>query len=111
MIGSGILALFTALTLQAADATPSMPLIETGLNAAPTAQAAESADAVADSAANIKSNRVACREEVKPNSRFTKRVCRKAKDWAHTAQTSQDNLVSIQLRGNSQQGEGPNSGP
>jgi hypothetical protein len=111
MIGSGILALFAALALQAADVSPSIPLIEPELNAAPTVRAAESADAVTDSAANAKSNRVACREEIKPNSRFTKRVCRKAKDWEHTAQTSQSNLVSIQLRGNSQQGEGPNAGP
>ena len=103
--------LVAALALQSAQAAPSLPLIETGLAAAPVVGSTSSADAVADSAANAKSDRVACRQETKANSRFTRRVCRKAKDWNQTAQAAQADLGSVQMRTNSQQGEGPNSGP
>lgn len=84
-----------------------MPLIEPGLAVAPRVSSAEAADAVTDSAANAKSNRVACREETKANSRFTRRVCRKAKDWNQTAEAAQADLGSVQMRNNSQQGEFP----
>lgn len=104
-------ALLAAMALQAAEGPSSLPLIEAGLTTAPVVQSASGADSVADSAANAKSDRVACRQETKANSRFTRRVCRKAKDWNQTAQTAQNDLGSIQMRTSSQQGEGPNSGP
>lgn len=91
MMGSGFLALFLALTLQAGDAPRALPLIETGLTVAATVRSA-------DSAANRKSERVVCRSESKANSRFTRRVCRKQKDWVATADQAQDDFGKVQGR-------------
>lgn len=107
MIMNGILAVFAAVALQGAEAPSSLPMIEPGLTTAPVVRSASSADQVADSAANAKSDRVACRQETKPNSRFTRRVCRKAKDWNQTAQAAQADLGAVQMRNQSQQGEFP----
>ena len=51
-----------------------------------------------DSAENANSDRVACREETKPNSRFSRRVCRKAKDWNRTSLAAQGGIQSVQNR-------------
>lgn len=107
MIVNGILAVFAAAALQAEAAPSSLPLIETGLTSAPVVRSASAADSMADSAENAKSDRVACRQETKANSRFTRRVCRKAKDWNQTAQAAQADLGAVQMRNNSQQGEFP----
>ncbi|HYD44788.1 MAG TPA: hypothetical protein VEA79_05945 [Phenylobacterium sp.] len=104
---SAILAALAALSFQAAETGSNLPLIESSLTVAPVAQTASSADQVADSAANANSDRVSCRQEVKPNSRFTRRVCRKAKDWNQTAEAAQADLGAVQMRNNSQQGEFP----
>lgn len=102
-----VLAALAALAVQTQGASPSLPLIETGLTTAPVVQSASGADSVADSAANAKSDRVACRQETKANSRFTRRVCRKAKDWNQTAQAAQADLGAVQTRNQSQQSEFP----
>ena len=65
----------------------------------PTA-AREDAAFVADSAENASSHLVACRQEVKPNSRFTRKVCRKARDWHRTALTAQGDFNGVQMRTN-----------
>lgn len=51
---------------------------------------------VADSAANADSHVVACRQEVRANSRFTRKVCRKARDWRRAALVAQGEVNAVQ---------------
>lgn len=51
---------------------------------------------VADSAGNAESHVVACRQEVRPNSRFTRKVCRKARDWRRTSLIAQGEVNAVQ---------------
>lgn len=47
-----------------------------------------------DSAGAASSHVVTCRQEVRPNSRFTRKVCRKARDWNQTALAAQGDFES-----------------
>lgn len=60
------------------------------------AAAREDAWQVADRPQMATSHDVACRQEVRPNSRFTRKVCRKARDWHRTSLIAQGEVNSVQ---------------
>ena len=104
MIAAMVMTVFLAMA-QAAGSEPNE--VSQLIVQAPVMPAHDADDrlATADSAANAHSDRVACREEVRANSRFTRRVCRKMKDWNRTSKSAQADFGSIQGRNNSQDGE------
>lgn len=60
----------------------------------------EDAWQIADSVETAESHVVVCRREMKPNSRFTQKVCRKARDIRRSAMAAQSDLSDALMRTN-----------
>lgn len=60
----------------------------------------EDAWRMASSVANTRSHAVVCRQELKPNSRFTRKLCRKARDIHRSTLAAQSDLSDALMRTN-----------